>query len=242
MKSTHLKQGNDNEAAAPDENREMLDRFASIAAHDLKAPLRQIDQVIAMMREDMADRLQPDDTRHLNLIEQRTNRLRHLVKALLDYSCVASAPLRLARLNLGDAISEARLTLKPLIDDTGAKIEIDALPCVDADMAMAQQLFQILLLNSMNHHGEGDSPQVHIFAQHSNAGNIVFFKDNGIGIAPEIADRVFEPFAQTGEKANADGAGMGLTIAKIIAFKHGWSLSLDPTSRDGATFQILIPD
>ena len=217
---------------------EELDRFAAIAAHDLNAPLRQIGQVIGMMREDMAGRLEPEDVAHFEQIEQRAERLRRLVNGLLDYSRAANAPLSIERLCLDDVMEAARADLSPLIADKDAAIQIDPLPEIDGDPMLTQMLFQNLVSNAVQYAREGVSPQARIFTKDGAAGPVICVADNGVGVEPAMAERIFEPFAKVGGKNAPGGAGIGLAIVKLVVAKHGWTVSMDSKPDAGSTVSV----
>lgn len=219
---------------------EELDRFAAIAAHDLNAPLRQIGQVIEMMREDMADKLDSSDLTRFDQIEQRTKRLRKLVTALLEYSRTANTPLTIERICLNDIIAQVREDLMPMIKESGAQIVNGPLPDIDGDPVLTPQLFANLISNGIKYCREDTPPRIRVFHQNDNGLSRFCIEDNGMGVESVFASRIFEPFMRIGNKPEAAGTGVGLAIVKMIAAKHGWSISMDSIVGTGSTVSVTI--
>lgn len=226
--------------ASLEEANEELDRFVAIAAHDLNAPLRQITVMIGMMRSDLKNVL---DTKHLDQlgqVEERAQRLGRLVKALLDYSRTANSPISPSPLDLNEVVERTVADLTHLIDATGGCVDVDTLPIIEADAVLAPQLFQNLISNALKYHRDDAPPAVRVYSHRRDNRTRLCIEDNGIGVAPEYADRIFDPFGRIGDKKGVDGVGVGLSIVKMITAKHGWDISIASKLGEGTTVSVDI--
>jgi signal transduction histidine kinase len=125
---------------------------------------------------------------------------------------------------------------------TGGRIEIDELPVIEADAVQMRLLLQNLLGNALKFHRPGVQPQVKITSQPA-AINAIELKveDNGIGFDPSYAGELFQPFHRLHGKSTYEGTGMGLTICRKIAERHGGSISAKSDPGNGSTFTVSLP-
>lgn len=220
-------------AATPD-----FGRFADIAAHDLNAPLRQITQVIGVFRMEAASRLSAAELRYLEQIEERALRSRILTKRLFDYMRAANAQINLESIDLSELVSSICVDLHEKMDGDGAKIRQDSLPTINGDRDLTEQLFRELISNAMEYHREGAQQDIRIASTHD--GRAVTITDKGAGVDPANAARIFDPFTRSTAKPDVARAGMGLTIARMIAARQGWSIAMRSTPGAGTTVNVTL--
>ena len=235
------------EAAHKDDDRrqlerryEDLERFAAMAAHDLNAPLRQIAQMTEILRISMVEKLDALDLSRFEQIDQRLHHLQHLVTALLAHSSAANAPLAIEQVSLDSVIAQIREDLAPIIAEARAQIIHDPLPQIDADPVLIPQLFTNLISNSIKYCRDGAPPRIRIYQDHDDSAQSICIEDNGIGVDPAFASRIFDPFMRIGSKPETQGTGIGLAIVKMIAAKHHWPITMHSIVGTGSTVRITL--
>ncbi len=171
-------------------------------------------------------------------------RIYSVLQALLDYSRISSKaePMRSVDLNalLRDVIED----LDVRIAETAGAVEVEILPCIEADPHQMRQLFQNLIGNALKFHREGEKPVVRIATQPSNDGRTfeIRVEDNGIGFDDRSSERIFAPFHRLhGRSSGFEGTGMGLAICKKIVERHGGSITAKSAPGLGSTFIINLP-
>jgi light-regulated signal transduction histidine kinase (bacteriophytochrome) len=126
------------------------------------------------------------------------------------------------------------------IDESDASITYDPLPKVQGDGVQLEQLFQNLISNAIKFRGE-DRPRVHIGVQREEEQWVFAVKDNGIGIEPQFADRIFEIFQRLHTQQEYPGTGIGLAICQRIVERHGGRIWFESDQGVGSTFYFTIP-
>ncbi len=217
-----------------------LQQFAYVASHDLQEPLRMVASFTQLLARRYNDKLGDDAREFIHYAVDGATRLQTLISDLLSYSRVGthSKPLEFKRCD--EVLDRVLLNLKLAVRDAGAIITRDPLPPVMADEVQLGQLFQNLLTNAMKFRGE-NSPRIHISAVQQGALWKISVRDNGIGIAPEHADRIWVIFQRLHTKTEYAGTGIGLAICKKIAERHGGTIWVEPSPGGGSTFSFTIP-
>jgi signal transduction histidine kinase len=216
-----------------------LQQFAYVASHDLQEPLRMVASFTQLLARRYADKLDDDARDFINFAVDGATRMQTLISDLLNYSRVGTQGKPLAPTD-GDAVLERVLDgLKFAIEENRAAITHDPLPRVMADPVQLGQLFQNLLTNAMKFHG-ANPPRIHISARRT--GNMweLSFRDNGIGIAEEHAERIFVIFQRLHTKTEYPGTGIGLAICKKIVERHGGRIWIEASEGGGTTFCFTI--
>lgn len=218
-----------------------LEQFAYIASHDLREPLRMVSSFLGLLVQRYKDQLDKDAQRYIHFAVDGANRMQRLIDGLLAYSRVGSQHTTMAAVDSGSTLRAAWLNLAPIVKETGAQLEAEALPVVHADTKLLLQLFQSLLDNSLKFRNELP-PHIHVSAR-QNAGNTatISFKDNGIGFDMKHRDKVFEVFRRLHEIGKYEGAGIGLAIAKRIVEMHHGALDVEAAPNAGCTFHVTLP-
>jgi light-regulated signal transduction histidine kinase (bacteriophytochrome) len=138
-----------------------------------------------------------------------------------------------------DVLARSLHDLETLVKESKANITHDPLPVVMADEAQLIQLLQNLIGNSIKYRGQAD-PIIHISAVRDKDMWRISVKDNGIGIAPEYHEKIFEMFQRLNAGERKDGTGIGLAIAKKIVEKHGGRIWVESEEGEGATFIFTL--
>jgi chemotaxis family two-component system sensor kinase Cph1 len=168
------------------------------------------------------------------------NRMKTLINDLLEYSRVGKRDMALKstepQLSLQQALSNLQVTLQ----DRGARVTWDALPIVKSDPTPLTELFQNLISNALKFHSD-QPPQIHVSAQRHGAEWVFSVRDNGIGIDPKQATRIFDVFQRLHTREEYPGNGIGLAICKRIVERHGGRIWVESQPGQGATFYFTLP-
>jgi signal transduction histidine kinase len=220
-------------------NRE-LDEFASIASHDLSAPLLTVSGFLTLLEERYAERLDPEADEFIAHAVTGTRRMQRLIAGLLEYSRVGRAGLDPEDVDLGVVVRETIVGLRGSIEEAGADVVVDPLPTVHAEPHEIGRLLQNLVANAVTHAG-GSRPVVHVSARDTAEGWEVSVVDNGVGIDPAERELIFKMFHRPGGAGSADGTGMGLAICERIVERHGGRIWVEPAAGGGSAFRFTLP-
>ena len=218
-------------------NRE-LDQFAAVTSHDLKEPLQTVTVFAGLLNRDYRDQLDDSGRTFLDSILASTERMRTLIRDLLEFSRVGHGELQCEPVPAEELIGRARDNLAGHIAERGATVTVDPLPTVEVDPNQLSQVFQNLLSNALKFSDDA-APQVHVSATREEESWRFSVRDNGIGIDPAHAERIFKPFARLG--AAKEGTGIGLAICQRIVEHHGGRIWVEPAKGGGSTFHFTIP-
>jgi len=215
-----------------------LEQFVYVASHDLKQPLRGIDNLAKWIVEDAADVLPAESRRHLMTLQQRVRRMEKLLADLLHYSRVGREESAVETVDTEKLVEE---TIGLLDVPPGFSIEVEApLPRLAVHRTPLTQVFHNLIGNAIKHRS-GDQGRIRIEAR--DAGSRVEFAvtDDGPGIPPEHHERVFRMFATLKPRDEVEGSGMGLAIVKKVVEARGGRISLESAPGVGSTFRFTWP-
>ena len=218
-----------------------LESFATIASHDLMAPVRKIINFAGALLE-TGSHFSENDKFLLDKIINSGMRMRLLMDDILAYSRLAGDSFTFERVNLNDVLSEVLAVLSDQIMETSGKVEFEPLPVIEANKTQMVQLLQNLISNSLKYRKENVSPVVKITSSMEEEGFIkISLEDNGIGIKDEYADLVFQPFERLNPQI--EGTGMGLAICKKVVVSHGGGITVKSLpDGGGSVFNIKLPE
>lgn len=214
-----------------------LSNFTYIASHDLKSPLRGLDQLATWIEEDLKDSISEDVQQHLRLMRSRIARMSGLLDDLLDYS-------RLGRGERGISSVDTNELVKNVFDlNSGDKdislILLETLPIVVAEKTPLEMVFRNLISNALKHH---DKQVGNITVTAKILANSVEFSvaDDGPGIAPEYQERVFGIFQTLKSRDEKEGSGIGLSLVKKAVELMGGEVFIDSDGVNGSCFRFTI--
>lgn len=231
-------------------NRELQD-FAYVASHDLQEPLRKIRAFSGLLEEDYGDRLDEEALGYLDRVKDAAARMSTLISDLLEFSRITTKGEPFAVIDLNKVVSGVMSDLEVAISESGAEIEIDDLPDIQADALQMRQLFQNLIANALKFSRDDVTPRIRVTAavldkrEGKRAGGSpvcrIVVEDNGIGFEAKFADRIFTPFQRLHHQREYEGTGMGLAICRRIVERHEGTIAADSAPGEGATFTIELP-
>lgn len=217
-----------------------LQRFAYIAAHDLREPLRTIVSYSGLVADEYRGKLSENAEENLGFIIDAGKRMQQLINDLLTYSRIETQAKPFAATSCNEVFDHTKASLKTAIAEAGGILTRDDLPDVVADASQLSQLFQNLLGNALKFRGN-DPPSVHVSVRESQGEWLFSVKDNGIGIDMKFADRLFQMFQRLHSMAEYPGTGIGLAVCKRIVERHGGRIWLTSETGKGTEFFFTLP-
>jgi signal transduction histidine kinase len=218
-----------------------LEQFAYIASHDLQEPLRMMSSYVDLLADRYRGQIDEKADRWIGFVVDASARMKQLINDLLEYSRVGRRGKPFEPADCGALCATAITNLGHAIRESGARIICGPLPKVAADATQLTQVFQNLIGNALKYHGPSP-PEVHIAADRQPGQWVFLVRDNGIGIAPEHAERIFELFRRLHSRQEYPGTGIGLTLCKRIIERHGGRIWVESRPGEGATFFFTLPD
>jgi signal transduction histidine kinase len=219
-----------------------LERFAYVASHDLSEPLRTIGGFGGLLERRYGDRLDEQGRMMLGHITGGAARLQALIDGLLSYARVSTAPRNVEWIDLNEKMQVVLNAIRPALDDRGANVDVGPLPTIEGERAQIFQLLQNLILNAVKFTDDDVTPQVEISAQPVDNGRWeISVADNGIGIAPDQAQRIFHMFQRGTADRTRSGTGIGLALCARIVERHGGHIRVEPREGGGSVFAFDLP-
>lgn len=218
-----------------------LSQFAYIASHDLQEPLRKIRQFGELLDREYAEVLTGDGRYYLDVMTNASERITDLVQDLLDYSRTTNVKLVLKPTDLQQTLKEVLIDLDTHIEESNAQVTSNKLPIVIADSVAVNHLFRNLLSNGIKYQSPGNRPEISVIANCQESKTVIHFSDNGIGIAPDSEQRIYEPFVRLEKRTEYSGSGIGLAICKAVCDRLDWAIAYQSTVGIGTTFSVTIP-
>lgn len=224
-----------------------LEQFAYIASHDLREPLRRVRTYATLLERKLEGALDDEAQGYLTVVRDGAARMNRLILAMLDYAAIGRHDRPMTAVDLARAAAAACAKLAPRIAESGAVVTgIEALPVAGGDSVEMTQLFEYLVDNAVRHGGAGRAAGVALSASRRVDGWwTICVADDGVGVAPEHHERIFLIFqrlrANTDQRAEDQGAGIGLASAKKIVERFGGRIWLESAPGDGCRFYFTLP-
>jgi signal transduction histidine kinase len=232
-------------------NRELED-FASIASHDLRAPLQKVKSFADLLDEEYQPYLDAEGRDVLHRLRRSTLRMQRLVDDLLQLARVRASGRPFTRVDLAGVAREVVSDLEPVLQSIGGRVDIGELPIIDADPTQMQQLLQNLIANALKFQRQDVKPRVGIQCcviapeeplplNGRCAMCELRVSDNGIGFDNKYAERIFRPFERLHGQHEYEGSGIGLAVCAKIVERHGGTIVAHGVPGEGATFLVTLP-
>ncbi len=217
-----------------------LEQFAYVASHDLQEPLRSIVGFSRLLSRRYEGQLGEDADNYIQRTVNAAKRMQELINDLLAYSRIGRGEMETEPVDSEKLVEQVVGDLQPSIQEHGTTITYNGLPTVQANSFMLGQIFLNLIGNAVKF-GDEDDAQVRIEAARRNGEWEFSVRDNGIGIDPEYADRIFVIFQRLHSRTEYDGTGIGLAICKKAVERMGGTIRFESTADEGTTFYFTIP-
>ncbi|MEY7847636.1 histidine kinase N-terminal 7TM domain-containing protein [Natrarchaeobius sp. A-rgal3] len=216
-----------------------LESFAGVVSHDLREPLRAIEQSLSIV-EPSVDELDPEHAEYVHVARENAKRAQRMIADLLAYSKIQRETNEFGAVDCDRLIAEVLDGLRFEIDDRNATVDVEDLPTIRGVDHLLRRLFQNLLVNALEYSG-GEPPEITMSGERDGATWLFTVQDSGVGIGPEYVDRVFDLFERGDRTGDGGGTGMGLAICKKIVTVHGGTIDVDSTPGVGTSITIEIP-
>ncbi|GAA4949759.1 sensor histidine kinase [Actinoplanes utahensis] len=218
-----------------------LEQFAYVASHDLQEPLRKVASFCQMLQRRYADALDDRAQQYIGFAVDGATRMQRLINDLLTFSRIGRVYDSNRPVDLEAVVDQVEQTLAGVVEETGARIDRDRLPTVHGDITLLTMLWQNLVGNALKFRHPDRAPLVTITAAPDGGDWRFTVRDNGIGIEPEFAEKVFVIFQRLHPRDRYSGTGIGLAICKRVVEHHGGTIRLDTDNDAGAAFVFTLP-
>lgn len=217
-----------------------MEKFAYIAAHDLKEPIRTISGFSSLLIERYEDQLDEKAKKYLDVIDKGTLQMKALVEDLLIFSRVSHETPELKPVPAGRALKEAMSRLDAYLEERQVEVTFDQLPVVQGNLNGLTQVLQNLLSNAIKFTNPDCQPNIHISAQLE--GEYWHFQvtDNGIGMNSDHLDCIFQMFQRLHTRDRFEGTGLGLAICRKVIETHGGNIWATSTPGQGSVFHFTL--
>lgn len=216
-----------------------LDQFAYVACHDLKAPLRVIDNSSKFLEEDLEEYLSKENRKDMNLLRNRVLRMEKLLDDLLTYSKVGREKVKQEIISGEDMIHDTILLLSPpenftiTVNNHFKSMQTNRMPL--------KQILHNLVNNAIKHHGK-ETGTINIVLEEGNSDYYAIkVIDDGVGIPAEFHEKVFKMFQTLKPRDQVEGSGMGLALILKIVQHIGAKIELSSEVGKGCCFTLWWP-
>jgi len=217
-----------------------LEQFAYVASHDLQEPLRMVASFTQLLGKRYGDKLDSDGRDFIHYAVDGANRMQNLISDLLSFSRIETQEKVFESTSCDFVLNRALGNLALTIEESDAEITWGALPQVMGDAKQLSQVFQNLIANAIKFRGD-KPPKVEIQAEADADNWKISVRDNGIGISPEQASRIFVIFQRLHTRTEYPGTGIGLSICKKIVERHGGRIWMEGSPGEGSAFFFTLP-
>ena len=217
-----------------------LEQFAYAASHDLQQPLRMVANYVGLLSQRYREHFDEKADRYIDYAVGGAKRMQALVDGLLHYSRVGTKDAAATELDVTAVVTEALANLHQHIEEAAAVVEVGPMPVVVADRVQLAQVFQNLLDNAVKFRG-ATPPKVSFTCRDAGSEWEFAVRDNGIGIDPKHAERIFGVFKRLHTEQEYPGTGIGLALCRKIVERHGGRIHVEPTEGGGSVFLFTLP-
>jgi PAS domain S-box-containing protein len=217
-----------------------LEHFAYAASHDFQEPLRMVTAFAQMLQKELGQDLPETSAMALNYVLEGTDRLSALLRNLQTYMVAGRSPeWPKEEIDCNEVLKEAMANLRLPIKQSGAVIRAQQLPRIICPRIHLLELFQNLVNNAIKYRSD-EPPQIQICVNACNGDWVFSVRDNGIGIAPQHQQNIFDVFKRL-HGNNIPGTGMGLAICRRLVEQHGGRIWVESEPNRGSVFHFSLP-
>ncbi len=225
-----------------DRSNSELQQFAFVASHDLQEPLRKIQAFGDLLRNRCGELLNGQGLDYLDRMQNAAGRMQRLINDLLSLSRAGTRAQNFVTIDLNAIVRGVLSDLEIRIQQEGAVVTCGPLPTVQADPIQITQLIQNLVANGLKFHAPGEAPRLEIESHVVDADNYqIIVTDHGIGFDQKYTDRIFQVFQRLHGRLEFEGTGIGLSVCRRIAERHGGTITAKSAPGQGAKFTVELP-
>jgi PAS domain S-box-containing protein len=217
-----------------------LEQFAYVASHDLQEPLRMVTSFVQLLAHRYRGKLDEDADAYIGYAVDGAKRMQNLINDLLAYSRIGTRGSPFTQVSMEALLRDAQQDLQIAIEESHAQISHDPLPQVLGDPSQLSAVLQNLLSNAIKYRG-ADTPRIHVSVRRQGNKWVFSVRDNGIGIDPKFAERIFIIFQRLHAPGAYPGTGIGLAVCKRILQRHDGQIWVESFPGHGATFYFTLP-
>ncbi len=218
-----------------------LEQFAYVASHDLQEPLRKVASFCQLLEQRYGEQLDERGQQYVWFAVDGAKRMQQLINDLLAFSRVGQSAVRRSVIEMDAVVQQARVSLATAIEETRAQIDVAPLPQVRGEPGLLAVVFQNLIGNALKFHRDGAPPHVEVGVERDGDEWRFACSDDGIGIEPQHAERIFMIFQRLHSKEAYAGTGIGLAMCRKIVEFHGGRIWLDTEIAGRTTFRFTLP-
>lgn len=218
-----------------------LEQFAYVVSHDLQEPLRMVTSYVQLLAKRYQGRLDADADAFIGFAVDGAKRMQNLINDLLAFSRVGTRAKEFALTDCEKVLDTALQNLHVVIVENRVEITRDPLPKVMADDGQLIQVFQNLIANAIKFRQKDITPRIHISCRPEGKQFLFLLSDNGIGIAPEHYEKIFQIFQRLHPRDEYPGSGIGLSVCKKIVERHGGRIWVESALDKGSVFYFSLP-
>lgn len=219
-----------------------LEAFSYSVSHDLRSPLRAIDGFSRVLQEEYHAKLDSSGQRLLNIIRLNTQKMGHLIDALLSFSRLGRQKLKISNIKINDLVKSVFAELREVHPERKIILNYGQLPDVSGDPIMIRQVFINLIGNAIKFTQNTETAVIEVGCKIQKQHNLYYVTDNGEGFDMRYADKLFELFQSVHSPEKFQGTGVGLAIVKRIIERHGGRVWAEAKMNKGATFYFMLPN
>jgi signal transduction histidine kinase len=217
-----------------------LEQFAYVASHDLQEPLRKVTSFCQLLQERYGGELDERADQYIEFAVDGAKRMQDLINDLLAFSRVGRVVGHRVSVPLGSLAEAAIADLTAILTATDGSVSVGELPEAAVEPTLMRTVFQNLVANAIKFHGD-EPPRVRIDSRREQKQWLITVADNGIGIEPEYAERIFVIFQRLHGRASYAGTGIGLAMCRKVIEYHGGRIWLDTEYTGGARLCFTLP-
>jgi signal transduction histidine kinase len=214
---------------------EDLEQFAYVASHDLQEPLRKVASFCQLLQRRYAGRLDERADQYISFAVDGAHRMQRLIDDLLEFSRIGRSTTAFAPVHLDEVAAEAASSARAAVTASGGAVTISEMPVVLGDRSLLAALLTNLVSNAVKFRRPSQPLEIALSARPIGRFWEITCADNGIGIEPEHAERIFIIFQRLHTRETYPGTGIGLAIAKRVVDHHGGRIWVDTTSAGAGT-------
>lgn len=218
-----------------------LEQFAYVASHDLQEPLRKVASFTQLLGSRYRGQLDERADQYIDFAVDGAKRMQRLINDLLGFSRVGRIGTEVTDVDMGRVVAQAVADLAGVVEETGAEVSAGELPVLRGEEPLLVQLVTNLVGNGLKFRRPDVPPVVRVEAERVGEYWQFACRDNGIGIDPQYAERVFVIFQRLHAKEVYEGTGIGLALCKKIVEYHGGDIWVDQTVAEGTVVRWTLP-